>query len=196
MPVLPFVHLSRKLASERSCQGPLTRRPRNRWARVGVNAQGAVWRQPVLSGATPPPPTPPDLFSKELAASGAAGSGTPSGADDPQSTPASPAALEETGGTDDEQDEDPEEEAWLGPNDDGAESGWDEQNKAINDRTIAFNKAISINLLDWDMQMQLGQIRARDPHILKNHQERIAMTPPGAPVSVLVKATHSMSCLP
>ena len=146
--------------------------------------------------ATPPPPAPPDLFSDGVAAGGAAGSGSPGGAAEPQSTHTSPAVLEETGGTDDEQDDDPEEGAWLGPDDDDAECGWDEQNKAIDDKTIAFNKAIPVDLLDWDMQMQLGQIRARDPRIWKEHQESFAMTPPGAPVSVLVKATHSMSCLP
>ena len=104
--------------------------------------------------------------------------------------------LEETGGTEDEQDDDPEEGAWLGHDDDDAESGWDEQNKANDDGTIAWNKPIPMHLLDLDMQMQLGQIRARDPHIWKDHQASSAMTPPGAPVSVLVKATHIVSCLP
>ena len=143
--------------------------------------------------ATPPQLAPSrNVFSDGVAASGAAGSGTPSGAAEPQGTPTSPAFLEETGGTDDEQDDNLEGDAWLGPDHDDAESGWDEQNKAIEARSIAWNKAIPIHLLDLDMQMQSGQIRSRDPRILKDHQASFAMTPPVAPVSGLVKATHTM----
>ena len=84
----------------------------------------------------------------------------------------------------------------MGHDDDDAESGWDEQNKAVDDKVIKWNEAIPMSLRDWDMQMQLGHIRCRDPRIRKEHQVSFALTPPGAPVSVLVKATHSMSCQP
>ena len=55
------------------------------------------------------------------------------------------------GGTDDEQVDDPEEGAWLGHDADDAESGLDEQTKAIDDRTIKWDEPIPMNLLDWDM---------------------------------------------
>ena len=53
----------------------------------------------------------------------------------------------------------------MGNDDDDAESGWDEQNKAINDKVSKWNEPIPMHRLDWDMKMQLGQIRTRDPHI-------------------------------
>ena len=107
---------------------------------------------PSSVNATPPPP---HRFSDGVAASGAAGSGTLSGAGGPQVSPTSPALLEDTGGTDDERDDDPEEGAWLGNDGDDAEAGWDEQNKAMDLKVIAWNKLIAMNLLEWDMHMHL-----------------------------------------
>ena len=52
-----------------------------------------------------------------------------------------------------------------------------------------------MNLLDWDREMKWGQIRSLGPLIWKKHQEGFAMTPPKAPVSVLVKALNGMSTL-
>ena len=152
---------------------------------------------PSSMNATPPPPERAasstsvpfsDGSGSGTPVQGAAdGSGTPSGGG-PQACPATPAVREDT---DDEHEEDPEA-TWVGNDKDDDEGGWDEQNKKMDDRVIYEAKLIPMNLLDRDREMNWGQIRSLGPLIWKKHQEGFAMTPPKAPVSVLVKALHGM----
>ena len=94
----------------------------------------------------------------------------------------------------DDQGEDPDAE-WKANDNKDDSGGWDERKVKIDARIIDHGKPIGRHMLDWDREMKWGQIRSLDPAIWRTHQERFAMTPPTAPVSVLVQVSYGMATL-
>ena len=65
----------------------------------------------------------------------------------------------------------------------------------MDERIIGTARPIPMNLLNRDRDMNWGQVWFLDQDIWQKYQEGFAMTPPNAPVSVLVMALHGMSTL-
>ena len=85
--------------------------------------------------------------------------------------------------------EEPEEDPW--DTDGAGGGGWDEPNREIDQAIEEIAKRIHMSHLDWDYDMQWGQICKLNPQIWKDHQRGFESSPPNAAVQVMVKACHS-----